>query len=48
MIHNRDKNACQNMYKIVKDIMKGKKRPTEYSREKNSENKTSFPFNDGI
>jgi hypothetical protein len=32
MIHNRDKNACLNMYKIIKNIMNGKERPKEYTR----------------
>jgi hypothetical protein len=32
MIHNRDKNACLNMYKIVEEHIKGKERPKEYTR----------------
>jgi hypothetical protein len=32
MIHNRDKNACLNMYKISKDILDGKERQKEYTR----------------
>ena len=37
MIHNRDKNACLNMYKIVMEIMKGNKRPKEYRRDEKNE-----------
>lgn len=33
MIHNRDKNACLNMYKIVQSIFKGKGRSIGYRRE---------------
>jgi hypothetical protein len=33
IIHNRDKNACMNMYKIVKNIIKGRGRPKRYRRE---------------
>jgi hypothetical protein len=32
LIHNRDKNATLNMYKIVQDIFNGKGRPKEYCR----------------
>lgn len=32
-IHNRDKNAALNMYKIVKSIFEGKGRPKEYCRQ---------------
>ena len=45
MIHNRDKNACLNMYKIVKSIFAGKGRPEKYCHSLKEE--TSFPLNDG-
>jgi transposase len=45
LIHNRDKNATLNMYKIVMEILAGRKRPVKYCREKQS---TSFALNDAI
>ena len=35
LIHNRDVNACKNMQKIVRSIMKGKGRPEKYNKPKN-------------
>jgi hypothetical protein len=43
IIHNRDKNAVQNMLYIVEHIKKQKIRFTEFSRSSNS-----FPLHDGI
>jgi len=40
LIHNRDKNAGLNMYKITESIYKGLGRPKKYKR-------TSLPLNDG-
>jgi uncharacterized membrane protein len=40
LIHNRDKNAGLNMYKIVESIYKNGERPKKYKR-------TSLPLNDG-
>jgi hypothetical protein len=37
MIHNRDKNACLNMYYIATKIIKGNGRPKEYVRKKNND-----------
>ena len=34
MIHNRDKNACRNMLKIVKSLFKGKGRLKKFCRPK--------------
>jgi len=34
MIYNRDKNACYNMFQIVKSIINGKGRPNEFCRPK--------------
>lgn len=32
LIHNRDKNACLNMFKIVECLFKGNRRPKKYCR----------------
>jgi transposase len=42
VIHNRDKNAVQNMLNIVQSIFNTGKRPIKFTRE------TSFPLHDGI
>jgi len=42
VIHNRDKNAVQNMLNIVESIFNTGKRPIKFTRE------TSFPLHDGI
>lgn len=47
LIHNRDKNATLNMYKIVMEILAGRGRPVKYCRE-NKNNSTSFALNDAI
>jgi len=41
IFHNRDKNAVQNMLKIVKSVLEIGKRPDIFSRE------NSYPFQDG-
>lgn len=43
LIHNRDKNAVQNMLYIVDNIVKNGERPKIFTRSENS-----FPFHDGI
>jgi hypothetical protein len=43
IIHNRDKNAVQNMLNIVEHIKKKGKRPKMFTRDQNS-----FPLHDGI
>ena len=45
VIHNRDKNAVQNMLNIVESIFNTGHRPTIFCREKD---KISFPLHDGI
>ena len=45
VIHNRDKNAVQNMLNIIQSIFNTGKRPTIFCREKNE---NSFPLHDGI
>ncbi len=44
LIHNRDKNASLNMYKITRSILRGDGRPKVYRREKEN----SFTFYDVI
>jgi len=38
LIHNRDVNACKNMQKIVRSILRGKGRPEIFTRKKEDEN----------
>ena len=45
VIHNRDRNAVQNMLNIVESIFNKGHRPTKFCREKD---KISFPLHDGI
>jgi len=45
VIHNRDKNAVQNMLNIVESIFNTGHRPTKFCREKDE---ISFPLHDGI
>jgi len=38
LIHNRDVNACKNMQKIVRSIMRGHGRPKKFERDKEDKN----------
>ena len=48
VIHNRDKNAVQNMLNIVQSIFNTGQRPTIFCPRERERDEISFPLHDGI